>query len=382
MRLGDKIPVPELPAARAARVQQRVLSSIATAPERRRSWLAPAIAAAAIAAAVAIALVLDAPAMIESRSAVLGGRDVVVTELASAGDAVTVRLDGATITLAPETRAALLRSREGIEVALERGRVDCEVEPAPHRSRPALVVGTGDVEVEVVGTVFAVERGEAVRVEVSRGKVRVRSRSGSVIVVAGRAWSEAEGVVSLVAAAERDRVRGEPTARPGAEIDRARDERHETRRQSRRSDAGKKDNKRSVGAADRRRARPPRHRVPGGNPELLAAMDLESGDPRAAVQAFTRIAAASRGATASFALYSKAYVEYFDLGARAAAVETLELFGRRFPRAREAQSAAWLRVLALCDLGRAGECRAAAYSYIRRFPRGEFVGAASAVVNR
>lgn len=111
-------------------------------------------------------------------------------------------------------------------------------------------------------------------------------------------------------------------------------------------------------------------------------MALEASDPRAAVRAYTKIAAASRGDIASFALYSKAYVEHFKLGARSAALETLDHFNRRFPRAREAQSAQWLRVLGLCDLGRAGECRAAAYSYMRRFPDGKFVDAATGVVNR
>jgi hypothetical protein len=325
----------------------------------------------------------------------------VVTELVTGADSVTVRLGDARVTLAPETAASIIRRAAGnIDIALDRGRVDCEVAKIPGRA--PFRVGAADVEVTVVGTVFAVELGREVRVEVDRGVVAVRSAAGEVLVEAGKMWTAAGGVVAMVAAVEPDGEEliiddgSDPDAgdRGGAGDDRdgsgaiAATTRDGVDRQaaSARSASGRADPPPNQRAKDRAKHRapkgaPPRHRAPD-DPALLAAMELETKNPRAAIAEYSRIAAASRGRTASFALYSKAYVEHIRLGDKTAALGTLDLFKRRFPRAREAQSAQWLRVLGLCDLGRIGECRAAAYSYIRRFPNGKFVDAASLVVNK
>jgi outer membrane protein assembly factor BamD (BamD/ComL family) len=111
-------------------------------------------------------------------------------------------------------------------------------------------------------------------------------------------------------------------------------------------------------------------------------MALEESDPRTAARRYAVIAARTRGDTASYALYSQAYVEYFRLRRRAAALETLDLFRRRFPRSREAESALWLHITALCAGGDREGCRAAAYSYLRQFAGGAFAAEARKIINR
>jgi TolA-binding protein len=411
MRLGDKIPVPELSANAASSLQRRVLAQVAAQPEIHPGWLGNrlrfAVAAAAV-AGVALAIAINVKSAVDGRDNTVAGTETHVTELVTGADAVTVRLGDASVTLAPQTAASVIRrTGGGIDIALERGRVDCEVAPIP--GREPLRVGAAEVEVEVVGTVFAValaprrETG-AVRVEVERGVVAVRSPAGRVLVEAGQMWTAADGVVAMIAAAEPgpEPQSGAPGASAEAELiidgegdgvdDSVAAAEHAGTRvgRDRRDAASPGADHKAAGnnraSRDRRarrpldRRRPPRHDAPN-DPALLAAMKLESADPPEAVRQYSRIALENRGRVASYALYSKAYVEYFKLGDRSGAIETLDFFMRRFPRSREAQSALWLRVLGLCALNRAGECRAAAYSYIRRFPDGTFVDAASQVVN-
>lgn len=82
--------------------------------------------------------------------------------------------DGSSITLGAESRARLTQNdARWVVVALDEGSVDVEVVPGGPRR---WMIETDLAFVEVVGTRFRVEcRGEAVRVSVSRGTVRVRS---------------------------------------------------------------------------------------------------------------------------------------------------------------------------------------------------------------
>jgi len=75
----------------------------------------------------------------------------------------------------------------GIEIALDRGEVECEV--APRQGRPPFVVIAGDVRVRVVGTHFHVaHHGETTNVSVEHGTVEVTERTSVTLVHAGESW--------------------------------------------------------------------------------------------------------------------------------------------------------------------------------------------------
>jgi len=77
----------------------------------------------------------------------------------------------------------------GIDVKLERGRVECDV--PPRRGRPPFSVEAGDVVVRVVGTHFTVTRTTAdVDVQVDHGVVEVTRGEERVHVHPGESWSE------------------------------------------------------------------------------------------------------------------------------------------------------------------------------------------------
>ena len=75
----------------------------------------------------------------------------------------------------------------GITLVVARGSVDCDV--APRNNRPPFHVIAGDVSVEVVGTRFTVARTPSPRVDVVRGKVRVRAPGGTWLLSAGESWT-------------------------------------------------------------------------------------------------------------------------------------------------------------------------------------------------
>jgi transmembrane sensor len=93
--------------------------------------------------------------------------------------------DGSRATrLSPETEIALLRdTRDDVALELVRGRGHFKVTPKPRRHYR---VRAGQVEVQVLGTAFEVERlGPRTRVRVEHGVVRVRWNEGESILRAG-----------------------------------------------------------------------------------------------------------------------------------------------------------------------------------------------------
>ena len=169
--------LPELSARARDRAIAAGLATAVSAAPRRRRVLVPAGVAVAVAAAAVIAVIAardgsppPAPPR-PGRIALTPGAPIVVGH--------------ARVQLAPTSVA--WRTGDG-EVTLEAGRVEVEVDPAPHR--PFRVV-TADFRVDVLGTVFAVELDG---VEVRRGAVRVTSTAGAVLVdrlTAGERWSSA-----------------------------------------------------------------------------------------------------------------------------------------------------------------------------------------------
>jgi len=209
-RLADKIRVEPLDNVTLARVEQRVLATVdLSMVERRRAawfssrrWLAPAVAVAGI----ALAIFLNVRSSLDSNrfaAAVPDTAPAEPTTLITAEDTARLEIDGAVIVLGPNARADLIRQADGgTTVALHDGRVDCEVEPRTNRL--PFIVNAGDLDVTVVGTVFAVERhGDDVRVEVTRGKVQVGDRTGGRLVAAGEAWTDSSDQVVALAAPAR-----------------------------------------------------------------------------------------------------------------------------------------------------------------------------------
>lgn len=136
-------------------------------------------------------------------------------EVASGAPARTLALsDGTRVSLSAGTRLATREAtRERTELALERGRVRFEVQP--QRARSFAVTSAG-LRVEVVGTIFTVERApdsERVAVEVEHGRVRVHAHDlparGEQLDAGQRlAWSAP--VPSEPAALERSSAPGAP----------------------------------------------------------------------------------------------------------------------------------------------------------------------------
>lgn len=107
----------------------------------------------------------------------------------------------------------LARGPGGSVLALDSGRLQVEVDPSGEERKLAVVAG--DVTVEVVGTLFTVERdGDRVAVEVTRGRVRVVSPDGTRELGAGERWTNADppdaaarayaALAARAAAGERD----------------------------------------------------------------------------------------------------------------------------------------------------------------------------------
>jgi transmembrane sensor len=112
--------------------------------------------------------------------------------LQTASDSLDVALhDGSRIQLLKETRLALAEAEAtAVEIALERGRVDCDVVPNPARR---FVVRAAGVEVRVTGTRFSVERqGSRISVTVDRGSVEIGRHDDATPLrrlSAGERWS-------------------------------------------------------------------------------------------------------------------------------------------------------------------------------------------------
>jgi hypothetical protein len=282
---------------------------------------------------------------------------------------------------------------------------------------------------------------DTVRVLVTRGKVRVDSKEGTRLLGAGQSWTGPALMAALPApvrstsvqpggagadqgasrGADQGASRGaghgadrEPPASPDGDHDRDRDAtgiasthrdldldvdspgrealRERTARKppagsadTNRSAAGSRDEGASRHHDDSGRgltgARPARPAPPRADGELADIMALEAKNPKEAVARYGEIAL-SRGASAEFALYSMAHVQYFQLGQRDAALRSVTHYQRRFPRGAHAESVLWLRIRILCEGNERDACRAAAHTYLNSYPKGRHATRASQIVNR
>jgi hypothetical protein len=124
------------------------------------------------------------------------GVQVVVRELSDGAHVTTgdvpekVRVGDSELTIG---RSSELRvsgnERGGWFLALDRGKVDCNVRP--RAARPPFIVIAGETRVSVIGTRFNVVQGEqGTQVAVDEGKVLVQYRGQMTELVPGETWTE------------------------------------------------------------------------------------------------------------------------------------------------------------------------------------------------
>jgi hypothetical protein len=256
----------------------------------------------------------------------------------------------AVILAASDTSVDVKRAPDGgITLVVARGAVDCDVAPRNHR--PPFHVIAGDVSVEVVGTRFTVARTPSPRVDVVRGKVRVRATGGTWLLSAGDSWTppvSGSGVEQVVAEAPAAPA---PAPEPAIEIDPT--------------------------VAPTRNSPAPTPTV-SPHAQYQMAQKLEATDTARAAKMY-RAVASSKDAWAAPALFGLAELE-------AKANATLALadcneYLRRFSTSAQAEDVSWLRVEILRSAGRRDEARVAAAEYLRQWPQGSYAGIAQRIAS-
>jgi len=218
MGLGKKLDIEPLGEQRWSRIERDLFERVAEAEARAEPavervasaprWrMATALVLAGAVAAVGGAVAwrsLSTPARVVA---------VVPSRITTAAAGSSVNVGEATLDLAPQSTVFVSGDdAQGVTVALDRGRVECEV--PPRKGRPPFSVDAGDVIVRVVGTHFAVTRSDTdVKVDVERGVVQVVTAGRQIDVHAGEHWPT-ESVVS--AASARPPPSPEPAAVPSA----------------------------------------------------------------------------------------------------------------------------------------------------------------------
>jgi hypothetical protein len=339
----------------AVRVVERAEAVIP--PERPRRmplWLA----GGALAAAAVIALVV-----LRTGDPAREGIPAPSRIVTPVGGTSQVTLPGALIEARSDTSVEVQHGPNGaITLVVARGAVECDVEP--RGNRPPFKVVAGDVTVEVVGTRFTVARTPTPRVDVARGKVRVTAPGGQWLVEAGEAWPDPSRTASASVPLP---THDEPTA-DVAETEPADvvAEPEVTREPAKPAPSHKKataavahDNKTSP-VTQRERARE----------SYRIANKLEATDPDKAAALYRAIATDGKG------MEAVALVSLAELQLRrkqpGAALSTLDEYGKRFPKAANAEDAAWFRYEALRTMGKRDEARGAAADYLRQFPNGAY----------
>ena len=402
-RLRDKITVEPIASTQLAKVETRVLAAFeGLEPHTRRAFGKRATTRWAVPVVVAAAAGLLGYLVGSDRGSTPTASESTVVSTDASGSS-TLRVGDARITVGPSTDATIERTADrGVVVSLATGQIDCSV--APRENRPPFVVLAGDVAVSVVGTQFSVRKGDEVHVEVTRGKVAVESAGRLTMVSAGHRWATGD---RRVVALKSSRLSPSHSTVGGAAVDpdstpdataastdapRVSVREREAKRPGlgRRSakvpktgDSPAKDSAVGVPARLLRRARPARRRVPSADTGnvLSQVREQEREDPRGAVKHYLRIARASRGARAEYALYSAAYVQHVRLGDRAGALSTLRFLESRFPSGRHRHDVMWLHVRVRCDSGASRSCRIAAHAYLNRHSSGRFNELARRIIN-
>jgi hypothetical protein len=315
--------------ARLAAIQAAGKTDLVLAPPpSRRRWIAYGVAAAALAAAIGFVIV---PRGEPARHVAAESPSLIVTPV---GGSSRFTVDDSVIDAGGDTSVEVKRGTAGeTTLVLARGSVDCNVEP--RAGRPPFRVDAGDVLVEVVGTRFTVARhGEVVRVDVTRGKVRVTSGSEQRVLAPGDSWTPG------VSASTPPPPTPPATDEAEIEIDPA----------------------------------PSAKQPAAPSPENVYKSALQAKDPALAARAY-RTAANGKSKWAALALYGLA--ELHADSDRVAALRDLDELARRFPHHENAEDAAHLRFVVLSKMGRTADARAAAAAYLRDYPQGTYAKSAA-----
>jgi hypothetical protein len=410
MSLKDRVQVEPLDDDRWGRIERGVVASLrARRPEDARArglwrWAAAMGAAAACAAAAGvIAWRLARPGAAGARA----GADTVA--IATEAHGTRIELGDAVVEASPDTAFTVARPGGGVELSLARGRVELDV---PHRpDRAPLVVHAGDVDVIDVGTIFSVARGDAVTVDVREGEVQV-VRGGRVArVAAGQHWSEplvarasvvpapapggagAGGSAGGGAGAGAVIAGGAPSRAHDAVIPLGGPDDLLRRQHTATAPEG-------AGAPSRRHGPGASHvasggasapgAVAGGGSNVIMdvraairaepvapAVDVAGDDAFAAYQDMMLNGA---GGTPSQGLYGMARVR-FAAGRLDEAMQWLDAYLRRFTHGDETEAVLWLRVRIRCAQAIDDPCRAAAQTYLDRYPGSHRARIAELVTN-
>jgi len=245
----------------------------------------------------------------------------------------------AVIVASSDTSVDVKRADDGgITLIVTRGSVDCDVAPRNHR--PPFHVIAGDVSVEVVGTRFTVARTPSPRVDVVRGKVRVRAPGGTWLLSAGESWTPPSGSDAVAEALPA------PAPLPDVVVVPA--------------------------------PAPPPPATPSAHAIYQSAQRFEATDPARAAKAY-RTVASSKDSWAAPALYGLA-----ELDAKTDPVKALadcNEYLKRFAKSAQVEDITWLRIEILRSAGRRDEARVAAAEYLRQFPQGSYAGIAQRIAS-
>jgi len=314
--------------------------------------------AAAVAIAAAVTLGISVRHEPERPAAAASVPSLIITP---AGGSSRFTVGDAVIDAGSDTQVEVRAADQGpVAFVLARGTIDCDAAPG---KGPPVRVRAGNAVVDAAGARFSVTRTAGVRVDVSRGEVRVRTRAGEVRVGPGERWSIGDEPAAVaVATSSVAPVPAEPAAPvPAAPVAGAAAIARPL------TDGGDE-----IAVPAARRAAPRSSRD-----AFQAAQRLEPRDRRAAARAY-RAVANGDDAWAALALYSLAELDVAS-GRRRDALVAVEEYARRFPRGAGIEDATWIRVETLRGLGRHDEARRAAASYLRQFPRGTYARPAARV---
>lgn len=343
----------------AVRVADRA-EAVIPPPKKSRAamWWGTAAFAAAVVAAV----------LFITRDGTSGGQLASPSRVVTPVDSESTFTIGreATVVAKRDTSVEWQQGHDGsITLKLQRGAVDCQVEPR-HGKAPFKVV-SGDVAVVVVGTRFTVTRTPSPRVDVMHGKVRVEAPGGTWFVEAGESWTP----ISVTTIEEPVPEETAPAPAPEIEMDPvtvSRTKKHAP----------------AAAAPAPAPVEKPATIAPPETRELAkeayrAAQRLENSDPKLAAANYRAIALGKDDGWAATALVALAELSLKENQPQAA-LDVLDEHARRFPRSKLREDAAWFRIEALRAMGKRDEARGAAADYLREFPDGVFAKPAARLV--
>ncbi len=358
MKLSSKIPVEQLDEERLTNIERRIVIGVSErVPERvpHRGFAFAAGGMLAVAAAALIGWKLHTVPAIAPVA--------ITPQHFAVANGSTISVDGAT--LGGTASYDVARTPTRVEIQMQRGSLELAVVHDPHRS---LVIRAGDTEIEDIGTKFHVDFDGAstIAVRVTEGEVQVTRRGQVARVSAGHAWTTEAGLVALALLDDAPKVvaAADPVVSHAPVVAHVPVVRPPVPR---------------VGTV----APPPPPRVI--EPHVVATVDpyvelriairsvpLElaptidgHADAATEIAKLKKIAYSptTLGPEASAATYQIAVLLYRPLGQDSEALNTLEMYRRRFAGGKEMHAAQWLRVRIECSHTVDEACRRAAYSY-------------------